>query len=90
MADIDLRPKQGEPLYEVLRLGMIFDHVDGDGLYTFTRNADNLVAEFKGMDATEIKFIDRTTTMFLKVPIAEVGTAEAVLTWQGKNPTLAS
>jgi hypothetical protein len=42
------------------------------------------------MDATEIKFIDRTTTMFLKVPIAEVGTAEAVLTWQGKNPTLAS
>ena len=88
MANIDLRPKPGEPLYEVLRLGMTLDHVDGDGVYTFTRMADNLVAEFKGMDSTEIKFFDRTTTMSMTVPIAEVSATESVLTWQGDNPTL--
>jgi hypothetical protein len=88
MANIDLRPKKGEPLYEVLRFGMVFDNVDSEGMYTFTRMSDNLFATFKGMDAEEITFTDRTSTNSLTVPMAQVTTASQVVTWQGSNPTL--
>jgi hypothetical protein len=86
MADIDLRPKPGEPLYEVLRLGMTFDNVNNDGLYTFTRYADNLIATFNGIDATEITFTDRTSTLSKTYSMSEVTSAAAVLTVQSKPP----
>ena len=45
MTDIDLRPAKGTLLYELLRLGFVFDHSNGDGSRSWMKYTDNLRAD---------------------------------------------
>lgn len=85
MASLDLRPAKGTILYEFLRLGLVFDHSDGDS-QTWFNYQSGLRADITGTNATEVTFTDTTTHLPTVVPVSQLGTIDSVLTWQSDNP----
>lgn len=80
MASLDLRPAKGTILYEFLRLGLVFDHSDGDAQTWFDYQA-GLRADITGTDATEVKFTDTTTHLPTIVPVSQLNSIDSVVTW---------
>lgn len=80
MALLDLRPAKGTVLYEFIRLGLVFDHSDGDSQTWFNYQA-GLRADITKTDATEVKFTDTTTHLATIVPVSTLGSIDNVVTW---------
>lgn len=84
---LDLRPKAGSILYEMLRLGLVFDHSeDGAKLVWYDYNK-NLMATFDGPDATEVTLTDMTSRLTTTLPVSELEQVTEIITWKSGSET---
>lgn len=86
MASLDLRPAKGSVLYEFLRLGLVFDHSDGDS-QTWMDYGHALRADITKPDATEVKLTDLTTRLPVTIPVSQLADTDAIVTWKSDDPT---
>ena len=90
MAVIDMRPKRGTILYEMLRLGLTFESKSLDGHNTWANYTIQLRAEFdtdaQGNLIEDVKLTDLITRISKIVTLAELTNATAIETWTSKNP----
>lgn len=89
MASLDLRPAKGTILYEFLRLGLVFDHSDGDS-QTWMDYGHALRADITGTDAMEVKLTDLTTRLPVTIPVSQLAATDAIVTWKSDDPTAAT
>ena len=89
MAVIDMRPKRGTILYEMLRLGLTFESKSLDGHNTWANYTIQLRAEFdtdaQGNLIEDVKLTDLITRISKIVTLAELTNATAIETWTSKN-----
>lgn len=90
MAVIDMRPKRGTVLYELLRLGLTFESKSLDGHNVWINYQTQLRAEFdtdaEGTVIEGIKLTDLVTRITKIVAVEELATMSAIVTWASKNP----
>lgn len=91
MAIIDMRPKKGTILYELLRLGLSFESKSLDGHNVWINYQTQLRAEFdtdaEGTVIEGVKLTDLVTRITKIVTVEELATTSAIITWTSKNPT---
>ena len=90
MAIIDMRPKKGTILYELLRLGLTFDSKTLDGHNVWVNYQTQLRAEFdtdaEGTVVEGVKLTDLVTRIVKIVTVEELASTSAIITWTSKNP----
>mgnify|MGYP001310486991 CR=1 FL=1 len=86
MANLDLRPATGTIPYELLRLGMVFDHSEGDTAQVWMNYKAGLRVDIASLDATSLVFTDQTTRLPTVVKVSDLPGYASVLTWQSDNP----
>lgn len=90
MAVIDMRPKKGTILYELLRLGLTFDSKTLDGHNVWVNYQTQLRAEFdtdaEGTVIEGVKLTDLVTRITKIVTVEELASTSAIITWTSKNP----
>lgn len=79
---LDLRPKQGSILYEMLRLGLVFDHSDDGTAQTWCDYNKSLRADFTGLDADKVTFTDLGTRLTRDVSVADLAKVSEIITWK--------
>ena len=91
MAIIDMRPKKGTILYELLRLGLSFESKSLDGHNVWINYQTQLRAEFdtdaEGTVIEGVKLTDLVTRITKIVTVEELATTSSIITWTSKNPT---
>lgn len=90
MAVIDMRPKKGTILYELLRLGLTFDSKTLDGHNVWVNYQAQLRAEFdtdaEGNVIEGVKLTDLVTRITKIVTVEELAGTSSIITWASKNP----
>lgn len=90
MAIIDMRPKKGTILYELLRLGLTFDSKTLDGHNVWVNYQTQLRAEFdtdaEGNVIEGVKLTDLVTRITKIVTVEELAGTSSIITWTSKNP----
>lgn len=90
MAIIDMRPKKGTILYELLRLGLTFDSKTLDGHNVWVNYQTQLRAEFdtdaEGNVIEGVKLTDLVTRITKIVTVEELASTSSIVTWTSKNP----
>lgn len=90
MAIIDMRPKKGTILYELLRLGLSFESKSLDGHNVWINYQTQLRAEFdtnaEGTVIEGVKLTDLVTRITKIVTVEELSTTSSIITWTRKNP----
>lgn len=90
MAVIDMRPKRGTVLYELLRLGLTFESKSLDGHNVWINYQTQFRAEFdtdaEGTVIEGIKLTDLVTRITKIVAVEELATTSAIVTWASENP----
>lgn len=90
MAIIDMRPKKGTILYELLRLGLSFESKSLDGHNVWINYQTQLRAEFdtnaEGVLIEGVKLTDLVTRITKIVTIEELANTSEIITWTSKNP----
>lgn len=90
MAIIDMRPKKGTILYELLRLGLSFESKSLDGHNVWVNYQTQLRAEFdtdaEGTVIEGVKLTDLVTRITKIVTVEELSTTSSIITWASKNP----
>lgn len=90
MAIIDMRPKKGTILYELLRLGLSFESKSLDGHNVWINYQTQLRAEFdtdaEGNVIEGVKLTDLVTRIVKIVTVEELSTTSSIITWASKNP----
>lgn len=90
MAIIDMRPKKGTILYELLRLGLSFESKSLDGHNVWINYQTQLRAEFdtnaEGNLIEGVKLTDLVTRITKIVTVEELATTSSIITWASKNP----
>lgn len=90
MAVIDMRPKKGTILYELLRLGLTFDSKTLDGHNVWVDYQAQLRAEFdtdaEGNVIEGVKLTDLVTRIVKIVTVEELASTSSIITWTSKNP----
>ena len=90
MAIIDMRPKKGTILYELLRLGLSFESKSLDGHNVWVNYQTQLRAEFdtdaEGNVIEGVKLTDLVTRITKIVTVEELSTTSSIVTWASKNP----
>ena len=86
MAQLDLRPALGTMIYELLRLGFVFDNRNGD-LETWCIYQYNLKAVYTTTDPTKVIFTDLTTHLDKQVSLSDLPGFDAIITWKSDDPT---
>lgn len=90
MAVIDMRPKRGTILYELLRLGLTFDSKSLDGHNVWVNYQTQLRAEFdtdaEGTVVEGVKLTDLVTRITKIVTVEELASTSSIITWTSKNP----
>lgn len=90
MAIIDMRPKKGTILYELLRLGLSFESKSLDGHNVWINYQTQLRAEFdtdaEGNVIEGVKLTDLVTRITKIVTVEELATTSSIITWASKNP----
>ena len=90
MAVIDMRPKRGTILYELLRLGLTFDSKTLDGHNVWVNYQTQLRAEFdtnaEGTVVEGVKLTDLVTRITKIVTVEELASTSSIITWTSKNP----
>ena len=91
MAVIDMRPKKGTILYELLRLGLSFESKSLDGHNVWINYQTQLRAEFDtdadGNLIEGVRLTDLVTRITKIVTVEELATTSSIITWTSKNPT---
>ena len=91
MAIIDMRPKKGTILYELLRLGLSFESKSLDGHNVWINYQTQLRAEFdtdaEGNLIEGVRLTDLVTRISKIVTVEELTTTSSIITWTSKNPT---
>lgn len=90
MAVIDMRPKKGTILYELLCLGLTFDSKTLDGHNVWVNYQAQLRAEFdtdaEGTVIEGVKLTDLVTRIVKIVTVEELASTSSIITWTSKNP----
>lgn len=90
MAIIDMRPKKGTILYELLRLGLTFESKNLDGHNIWVDYNTQLRAEFdtdaEGTVTDGVKLTDLVTRITKTVTVEELASTSSIITWTSKNP----
>lgn len=90
MAIIDMRPKKGTILYELLRLGLSFESKSLDGHNVWINYQTQLRVEFdtdaEGTVIEGVKLTDLVTRIVKIVTVEELSTTSSIITWASKNP----
>lgn len=86
MTQLDLRPAPGTMVYELLRLGFVFDNRNGD-LETWCIYLYNLKAVYSTKDPTHVIFTDLTTQLDKQVNLLDLPGFDSIITWNSDNPT---
>ena len=90
MAIIDMRPKKGTILYELLRLGLTFESKSLDGHNVWVNYQTQLRVEFdtdaEGTVIEGVKLTDLVTRITKIVTVEELATTSSIITWASKNP----
>lgn len=91
MAIIDMRPKKGTILYELLRLGLSFESKSLDGHNVWINYQTQLRAEFdtdaEGALIEGVRLTDLVTRISKIVTIEDLANTSEIITWTSKNPT---
>lgn len=91
MAVIDMRPKKGTILYELLRLGLTFESKSLDGHNVWINYQTQLRAEFdtdaEGNLIEGVRLTDLVTRISKIVTIEDLANTSEIITWTSKNPT---
>lgn len=91
MAIIDMRPKKGTILYELLRLGLSFESKSLDGHNVWINYQTQLRAEFdtdaEGNLIEGVRLTDLVTRISKIVTIEDLANTSEIITWTSKNPT---
>lgn len=86
MSILDLRPAKGSIPYELLRLGMVFDHSEGETAQVWMNYAAGLRVDIASLDATSLVFTDQTTRLSTTVKASDLPGVDHVVTWTNDNP----
>ena len=90
MAIIDMRPKKGTILYELLRLGLTFESKSLDGHNVWVNYQTQLRAEFntdaEGTVIEGVTLTDLVTRITKIVTVDELASTSSIITWTSKNP----
>ena len=90
MAIIDMRPKKGTILYELLRLGLTFESKNLDGHNIWMNYNTQLRSEFntdpQGNLIEDVKLTDLVTRVSKIVSLEDLTTASSIITWTSKSP----
>lgn len=91
MAIIDMRPKKGTILYELLRLGLSFESKSLDGHNVWVNYQTQLRAEFDtdadGNLIEGVRLTDLVTRISKIVTVEDLANTSEIITWTSKNPT---
>lgn len=79
---LDLRPAKGSILYEILRLGLVFDHSDDGTAQTWCDYNKSLRCDFTGLDATTVTFTDLDTRLTRDISVADLAKVSEIVTWR--------
>lgn len=90
MAIIDMRPKKGTILYELLRLRLTFESKNLDGHNIWVDYNTQLRAEFdtdnEGTLIEGVKLTDLVSRISKIVSLSDLVNASSIVTWTSKNP----
>ena len=78
---LDLMPAKGTLVYELLRIGLRYDHADMDG-ETWDDYASGLTATFTSREADKVTFTDIDTHMSQVVSVSDLPSITRVRTWR--------
>lgn len=81
---LDLRPARNSLVYQLLRLGLAFDHKD-DGGETWTDYVRGITAVFAGRDAQDVTLSDMDTRDSRTVRLADLEKVTEIKTWRSSG-----
>lgn len=78
---LDLRPSKDSVIYQLLRLGLTFDHRDASG-ETWTDYTNGVIAMFENRQSTEVTFSDMDTKDSKIVQVSDLINITDIKTWR--------
>ncbi len=78
---LDLRPPKNGIVYQLLRLGLTFDHKDADG-ETWTDYTRGVTAVFKDRSSTEVMLADMDTKDSETITATQLAQVTEIKTWR--------
>lgn len=78
---LDLRPPKSGIVYQLLRLGLTFDHKDADG-ETWCDYSRGVTATFTSRDAQEVTISDMDAKVDATVSATELAAVTEIKTWR--------
>lgn len=78
---LDLRPSKDSVIYQLLRLGLTFDHRDASG-ETWTDYTDGVIATFENRQSTEVTFSDMDTKDSRGISVSDLTNVTDIKTWR--------
>lgn len=81
---LDLRPARNSLVYQLLRLGLAFDHKD-DGGETWTDYVRGITAAFAGRGAQDVTLSDMDTRDSRTVRLADLEKVTEIKTWRSSG-----
>lgn len=78
---LDLRPSKDSVIYQLLRLGLTFDHRDESG-ETWTDYTNGVIATFENRQSTEVTFYDMDTKDSKLISVSDLINVKDIKTWR--------
>ena len=78
---LDLRPSKDSIIYQLLRLGLTFDHRDASG-ETWTDYTNGVIATFENRQSTEVTFSDMDTKDSKVILVSDLINVTDIKTWR--------
>ena len=78
---LDLRPSKDSVIYQLLRLGLTFDHRDASG-ETWTDYTNGVIATFENRQSTEVTFSDMDTKDSKVILVSDLINVTNIKTWR--------
>lgn len=78
---LDLRPSKDSVIYQLLRLGLTFDHRDTSG-ETWTDYTNGVIATFENRQSTEVTFSDMDTKDSSGISVSDLTNVTDIKTWR--------
>ena len=78
---LDLRPSKDSVIYQLLRLGLTFDHRDASG-ETWTDYTNGVIATFENRQSTELTFSDMDTRDSKLISVSDLINVTDIKTWR--------
>lgn len=78
---LDLRPSKDSVIYQLLRLGLTFDHRDSSG-ETWTDYTNGVIATFENRQSTVVTFSDMDTKDSKFISVSDLINVKDIKTWR--------